>query len=433
MPAKTSRQSGQILIIFALLLTALLGFAALAIDGGMIFANRRYSQSVSDTAALAGAGAAAQYLEANGVSWANFSCSGSRVITSLSLAFGAAQSRATSNQISDLDGDLSDNHGIEVICVDDPGRFERYIDVHTKVTSLVSTSFVHLFFPGMIKNTVDSVVRIHPRTELAFGYAIVSLSDLCGTKDGGVVFDGNNNVKIEGGGVFSNSCIKASGTVDVAVTSGGVKYTSTYTTNGGPLVSPAPGKSAAAMPRQVVDTPACGTGAAISSTGGGVISPGNYSNIKLTNGTLTLNPGLYCLSGDMDIQGGEILGDAVTIYLMKDGEKNTNVSINGGATVHLNAPTDSNVVSGGIVGILFYMQDGNEGNISLLGNSGSSFAGAVYAPDGDIDIGGTGDVNPTYNTQIVGKYVKVHGNAKIDIKYQNGPHNVEQPKLDVME
>ena len=66
MKKKPTRENGQILVIFVVALTALLGLTALAIDGGMIFADRRYSQSVADTASLAGAGAAAQYLEKNG-------------------------------------------------------------------------------------------------------------------------------------------------------------------------------------------------------------------------------------------------------------------------------------------------------------------------------------------------------------------------------
>jgi hypothetical protein len=79
------------------------------------------------------------------------------------------------------------------------------------------------------------------------------------------------------------------------------------------------------------------------------------------------------------------------------------------------------------------MAAGNEGDISLLGTAGSSFTGAIYAQDGTIDIGGTSGVNPTYNTQLVGKYVKVHGTSQIDINFQNSPPSTEQPKLDMME
>lgn len=135
----------------------------------------------------------------------------------------------------------------------------------------------------------------------------------------------------------------------------------------------------------------------------------------------------------MSIQGGEILGDGVTIYMMKDGSHDTSLLINGNATAHLNAATEATAVNGAIPGILIYMADGNQGNISLLGNAGSSFTGTIYAPDASIDIGGTSGVNPTYNTQLIGNYVKVHGNALIDINYHTFPPATEKPKLDMME
>jgi hypothetical protein len=46
---------GQVLVVFALSLIALLGFAGLAIDGGSTFAQRRDEQTAADLAALAGA------------------------------------------------------------------------------------------------------------------------------------------------------------------------------------------------------------------------------------------------------------------------------------------------------------------------------------------------------------------------------------------
>ncbi len=53
--AAGSEDNGQILVVFALSLITLLGFAGLAIDGGSAFAQRRDEQTASDLAALAGA------------------------------------------------------------------------------------------------------------------------------------------------------------------------------------------------------------------------------------------------------------------------------------------------------------------------------------------------------------------------------------------
>ena len=48
-------ERGQILLIAALFMTALLGFTAMAIDVGLIFHDRRGQQNAADAAALAGA------------------------------------------------------------------------------------------------------------------------------------------------------------------------------------------------------------------------------------------------------------------------------------------------------------------------------------------------------------------------------------------
>lgn len=51
----TGRQSGQVLILAALGMAAMLGFAALTIDVGLYFEDRRHLQNAADAAALAGA------------------------------------------------------------------------------------------------------------------------------------------------------------------------------------------------------------------------------------------------------------------------------------------------------------------------------------------------------------------------------------------
>jgi len=49
------REDGQMLVIFAICLVAIIGMTGLVIDGGMTFVQQREQQNVADTAALAGA------------------------------------------------------------------------------------------------------------------------------------------------------------------------------------------------------------------------------------------------------------------------------------------------------------------------------------------------------------------------------------------
>jgi hypothetical protein len=54
-PARPGRESGQVLVMFALLGVVLIGFMALALDVGIILHERRQLQNAADAAALAGA------------------------------------------------------------------------------------------------------------------------------------------------------------------------------------------------------------------------------------------------------------------------------------------------------------------------------------------------------------------------------------------
>src|SRR5690242_2124394 len=47
-------QRGQVLVVFAIGLTAIIAMAGLLIDGGLAWGNRRLAQAAADTAALAG-------------------------------------------------------------------------------------------------------------------------------------------------------------------------------------------------------------------------------------------------------------------------------------------------------------------------------------------------------------------------------------------
>jgi hypothetical protein len=55
MKRKNPSESGQAIVLLAISIVVLLGFTALAVDGGMIFSDRRHAQNAADAAALAGA------------------------------------------------------------------------------------------------------------------------------------------------------------------------------------------------------------------------------------------------------------------------------------------------------------------------------------------------------------------------------------------
>lgn len=409
-------EKGQIALLLALAMVVLLGFTALAVDVGMIFADRRYDQSVSDSAALAGGAFAAQALENLPIHYNNFSCTDAGVLTTLQNAQDAAQQRALTNDFT-LEDNLDNQHGVVVDCnIDDLISYEdKYLDISVMVSSEVETGFAHLLYDGPYRNTVETVARVHPRTSLAYGYAIATLDETCNASCDDVDLIGNSTITLNNSGIFSNSCLKAAGNVTVTAAQG-IHYVDTYCESGNPNVSPAPVQDPITIPRVTVPPPDCtlvpDQG---SSTSGGTINPGRYSLIKMASGSLTMNPGLYCLSGNFTITGGTTQGTNITIYITSG-----DFSGKGSAEINLSAPTVESPPA--MKGMLIFLADGNTGTVTVSGSSTSTFTGTVYAPDGTVIIGGNSSLIPTYNTQIVANEMKVSGSVDMEINFEGANH-----------
>jgi hypothetical protein len=94
---------------------------------------------------------------------------------------------------------------------------------------------------------------------------------------------------------------------------------------------------------------------------------------------------------------------------------------------------DQNKTANSLVSVVVYMADNNTAPVTMAGNGDSEYTGIVYAPKQSLTIGGTSGVNPTYNTQLIGYYVKVHGGTGININYQVSPNNSKAPTMDMTE
>ena len=396
-----SREHGQVMILMAIGFVVFLGFVALAIDGGMIFAERRRAQNGSDASSLAGGGAAALSMENSGVVYANFNCADSRIANAEAAAIAAAIGRATSNKYT-IDDNISDINGVTTVCGQDSsyGYVDKYIDVKVQISDTVKTSFAQLLFNGKFRNQVEAITRVRPRSPLAFGHAVVALNDAgCSGNQNGAIFGGSSDVDINGGGVWTNGCLSGDGnSYDVDVTNGSIVYAGEAqgTMNFNPEETQVPYP----LPPSSFEVPApdCSDPHAH-----------HMTNLTLHNGTLSLDPGLYCISGDITVNGGTLTAEGVTFYL-----ESGDVSISGNAEVSLGSPATTPDPSPAIGGMLFYVASGD---IDLEGNATSAYLGVVYAPLGTIDIRGANGTTPTFNTQLIGENVHVSGNADIDINF----------------
>ena len=153
-------EKGQVLVILVVALVALLGFTSLAIDLGMVYSDRRYAQNVADAAAIAGAQAAAQTIE--GLNIVNYQWNCGVVNANTGAGYTAAINRAAVNDFtitSDASlGTAGHDHGVNIVC-DQAGRF---LDINVMLSRVTTTSFVHLFNGGQMRNTVTAITRIFP-------------------------------------------------------------------------------------------------------------------------------------------------------------------------------------------------------------------------------------------------------------------------------
>lgn len=424
-------ERGQALVLMVLAMVALLGFTALAVDGSMLYSDRRHAQNAADAASLAGGGAAGKYFEINGVFWSNWSCSGS-VAAAMQEAEDTAISIAAHNGFT-IDDDISDNHGVKVICGEDNSTSwpDRYIEIVTKLTKETSTAFVHFVYDGPAVNTVEAVTRVRPRMPLAMGHAIVALNRSgCSGNSNGVLFGGSSETWINGGGVFSNGCLDGDGgfILNVSGDGAGIHY-----------AGEASGMTGANMPpvrtdplpedSYLVPEPDCSS-LPHRTQSGSVLQPGVYDSLRLNGGSLTLNPGLYCITGAnnaIKINDGTVIAHGVTLFLTNP---NSDVTISGGVH-HLSAPERSPDPSPAIPGILIYSKAVGDVGVKLVGNGDSSYLGTIYVPRGDIDVSGGNDTYPTFNTQLIGYNVKVTGNARIDINFNGAQNYAHPPKLEL--
>ena len=415
-------ERGQALILITLGIIGLLGFAALAIDGGRVYIDRRSMQNASDTGSLSGGLVYTQYFHDNGIHYnSGWDCSSIQASVE-TQAKDAAIDRALSNGyvVDDtVDENTADFNGVRSTCVvEDYGGFvDKYIDLETYVTDVTPSSFAQFVFGGPLQQTVLSISRVHPQTTAGFGGAIVALNDEgCQGMQNGALFDGNANINVQGG-IISNGCIRRVGNSQVNVAPPGViSYGVEFQNSGGAgSISPPPTPSEGSIPDYAVSIPAPSCESLAndygSFSGSGTLQPGRYTDITVNaNDNVTLNPGLYCISGDFRANAqASVLASEVTLYI-----ENGEFSTNGGAQIVLIAPSQGSSAAPAIEGIIIYLARGNTNDVVLVGNSDSKYQGSVYAPDGTIEVGGTGDLD-VFAAQLIGWNVFVHGNATIDI------------------
>jgi Flp pilus assembly protein TadG len=424
-------ERGQALILIALGMAAFLALTALAIDGGMAFAERRSSQNAVDNAALA----AAYSIVASGED----------------TAAARTQAEAAAGVIGDSNGfpGLADNVSFEVDApdlIDACGVNEvgepNGVDVTVALSTSTATSFGGIVGADNVESTVQAKTRVcFPRVESLFrGNAVVAL-DPNGEKNQGNSFDavGGPSWVVKGGGILSNAGAYRNGA-------------STVTAPSVVSVKPPQGFSVGTGSKKVgevgtipqipypptdikwPDTPACDVPAQKT---GNTFSPqeadtqwtGNVITQSQFGDGGTFNPGLYCVtvSGNLNIHN-DISGTGVTFYLQ--GAK-YGIKFNGSEPgFNIVAPTD-----GPYKGIALFSPVNTSGmmdrKFELRGNGSASVVGSILLPSTLCDVR-SNSVTDALRSQLICYQVTSGGGAWANIDY-NKDENYLVPSPPIIE
>jgi putative Flp pilus-assembly TadE/G-like protein len=371
-------------MMIVLAVVGMVGLTALAVDSGNAYAVRRHAQNTADTAALA-----AGLAMSDNQNWS-----------------AAALARAASNGYNN-DGV---NNTVTIVSPPSSGPYAgsaNYIQVTIHTTT--KTFFASVVGVSQLSSTVSAVTLGEPAytTQIAYGNAMVGLAP-----HGCSVFwsHGSFNATVEGSGVFVNSddsrcAMRENGSGTITAPSFNVVGGATF--DSGHVIGPVlPADPIPYPPNIAWPEPNC-TGTATKS--GSTLSPGSWHGQFPPHGVDTLQPGVYCVSGDFRVNGNETLtGNGVTI-IMESGT----VVWNGGATLNLSATT-----TGDYAGLLLYAPMTNDDPLTINGNGDSHFQGTILAPASDIQVLGTGAA-AGFHSQVVGYTVELGGTADSTIVYND--------------
>jgi len=392
-------EKGQIIVLLAVSLVVVMVIAALAVDGGMIYTERRFSQNAADASSLAGGGVLLNMdLDAD-----TFVCPttssynpGTKEFSKpdtneIAIAYLKARQTARLNNINDLpflgyfkngnsdviDGELKydenfpNNHGVIITC-DDTNKYDTHIEVEVRITSKISTAFAHLVFPSDLATTNVAKSNVRLRYADTFKLAIITLAEECDKKNEvncGIYFSSNAaSLIITEGGLYSSNCLvldqgkddtqfNIDGEIIVACTeeefnednnswlkNSGTTYD--WLINSINFDQPAYTDPELTNPKPVCDALAMSNPSIITTQNKNdvaIFSPGKYSAISINTGTVYLEKGLYCIEGDIKITGATVTGPVVI-----DADSNPVSEPGDGVTIY-QYPDNKFEIEGGVI------------------------------------------------------------------------------------
>ncbi|MBK9927675.1 MAG: Tad domain-containing protein [Anaerolineales bacterium] len=490
---KMKSQKGQALILIAFGVVALIGFTALAVDGGRAFSDRRHAQNAADTAVLAAA-----LDKINNPTATSYKTVGATRATSNGYTTGVNGRTVEVN--------LCNESGVTCTGLPTGAATSEYIRV--KITSIVPLTFGRVLGRQSVTNVVEAIARVQGSTSSgwSFGNAgmVATKSD---NSNQCFLVNGNANIYIHGAGTFTNctgsqsvffngsSTMTYEGNVASAggcYNQGGTvtfKNGSTYTC---PVAQQTINASTFASVPTMPSPPACASLPTVTATvsgGNKIFPPGRYVGGQTvdsgSNGVLNGN-GTYCFEGGLNLNGQanltgtgsnkvvlggnslNLTGSANTFsdlevyvttgtfrttgtltsprfrfyssgagnFTMQNGVfTSTDTYIyNKSGTIDINSQSKVNIHAPAspdpYAGLLFHMPWGNTSAFNLNGGTSDKWYGTVMAPSSDVTYNGGSGFE--LHGQVIANTFKVNGSTNVDIWY-NPADNYNPPNNPTIE
>ncbi len=407
--ARGRRESGQVLVLFVLMLGILMGFVAMSIDVGMILHERRSLQNAADAAALAG-------------------------VSELPEFPGAAEAKAL--EWAENNGYTGENGATITVNTPyqgDPNALEVVIEVEMP--------FIFARALGLESTDIGARAVASNVTGSVPGVALLALNPEGGNS---FVKGGTSDLIINGGGAIivndaSQGAIQRSGSGDVVASGGFYHYDqgSWVSSGAGQFIpEPVPVTTQMADPLSglvppdpyVVGTSQHSGGTAADpatktlNSGDYVLRPGAYwGGIEIrSSANVTFLPGIYILAGGgLKVVGsGTVTGDGVFFYNTFDPENQQpsadgqcdEINLRGSAGFTLTAPTE-----GPYEHILFWQDEACTNTMKHEG-TGDSTSGVYYLPSARLDLSGSGNVG---SVQIITNTIDISGGSDLIIDFFN--------------
>lgn len=450
-------QRGQILVIIAIMMPAMLAFVGLVIDGGYLYSEVRRTQATADATALA----AATYV------WKNTTanCTGSTASPDPCGAVNYAEylGYTTANDSSVTVTHPAASSGAYATTEYASGGDYTRVDIQRTLPKY----FIGIIFPALSQVNVYAIAAI---ARVPMEYALVSLADNCDSADngtspavnGGIIVSGSSQLTVNNGAVHSNCentyAINAAGSGDT-FTSDAFTATGNCQKSSGATLTPDCEVGAASISDPMgtitlpctdashgnnATSPYCTTRSSQTGNADAVLEPGVYPIIEPSgSATLWLKTGIYVIrtslktagsigikdcgatgapAGCSGFSGGTLIFIANSEY---DGSRanpcddgslpaptNATLSLIGTSGFDLRAKT-----SGPYQGLAIWQGCGNSSTLQLQGNLGSQVVGSTYAPDALLKMGG--NASWTTPSSIVSKFTQVFGSVILTINYDH--------------